>query len=59
MSYNFIFQSSFEIEVYSTCKVVLVSGVQPSDSVMHIFSFHPLFHYGLSQDIELISCTIQ
>ena len=33
--------------------VVLISTVQQSDSVIHIYIlFHPLFHYGLSQDIE-------
>ena len=33
--------------------VVLVSGVQPSDSVIHIFIlFQILFSYRLSQNVE-------
>ena len=37
---------------------MLVSAVQQSDSVIHIYIyilFHILFHYGLSQDIEYSS----
>ena len=35
---------------------VLISAVQKSDSVIHIYVlFHILFHYGLSQDIEYSS----
>ena len=33
--------------------MVLISAVQQNDSVIYIYtSFHILFHYGLSQDIE-------
>ena len=36
--------------------IVLISAVQKSDSVIHIYiyvySFHILIHYDLSQDIE-------
>ena len=33
---------------------MLVSAVQQSDSVIHIYiRFHILFHYGLLQDTEL------
>ena len=36
--------------------VVLVSGVEQSDSVIYIhILFHILFHYGLLQDIEYSS----
>ena len=35
---------------------MLISAVQQSDSVIHIYIlFHILFHYGLSQDIEYSS----
>ena len=35
---------------------MLVSGVQQSDSVIHIYiPFHILFHYTLLQDIEYSS----
>ena len=29
---------------------MLISAVRHSDSVIHIYLFHILFHYGLSQD---------
>ena len=36
--------------------VVLISAVQQSDSVIHMYIlFHTLFHYGLPQDSEYIS----
>ena len=35
--------------------VVLISAVQQSDLVIHRYSFHILFIYGLSQDIEYSS----
>ena len=38
--------------------MMLISTVQQSDSVMHIYIytiFHVLFHYGLSQDTEYSS----
>ena len=42
--------------VYLSYNVVLVSAVQQSDLVIHIYIlFHILFHYGLSQDIEYSS----
>ena len=40
----------FKTEVQLIYNVVLVSGVQQSDSVVYI-----LFHYRLSQDIEYSS----
>ena len=47
------------IEVQLIYSVVLISAVQESDSVMHIYIFmyiylhiYILFHYGLSEDIE-------
>ena len=46
------------IEVWLIYNVVLDSGVQQHDSVIHIYIhilFHILFHYGLSQDIEYSS----
>ena len=40
--------------------VVLVFGVQQSDSVIHIYIlFHILLHYGLLQDTEIVPCAIQ
>ena len=42
----------FLIEMYPIYNTVLVSGVQPSDSVIHFFIF---FHYRLLQDIEYSS----
>ena len=48
----------FFIEVYLIYNVVLVSGVQQSDSVIHTYIyilFPILFHYGLLQDIEYSS----
>ena len=42
-------------EVQLIYKLVLVSGVQQSDSVTHVYThffFHILFHYGLLYDIE-------
>ena len=49
-----LLQSFFKkIEVYLIYNVVLVSGVQQNDSVIHTYIlFHILFYYGLSQDIE-------
>ena len=43
-----LFYFIFLIEVEFIFNVVLVSGVQQSDSVIHIcILFHILFHYGL------------
>ena len=39
------------IEVQLIYSVVLISAVQQSDSVIHIY-IYILFHYGLSQDTE-------
>ena len=44
----------FLIEVWLIYNVVLVSGVQQSDSVIHIL-LQILFHDRLSQDIEYSS----
>ena len=43
----------FFIEVQLIYSVVLISAVQQSDSVIHIYTFffNILFHYGLSQEI--------
>ena len=49
---NKIFFAVYFIEVQLIYNVVLNSDVQQSDSAIHIFSFHILFHDGLSQDIE-------
>ena len=35
--------------------IVFISGVQQSDSVIHIEFFQIIFHYRLLQDIECIS----
>ena len=46
------------IEVQLIYRVVLISAVQQSDSVIHIYIdivFHILFHYGLPQDVECSS----
>ena len=44
------------IDVWLTYNVVLISSVQQSDSVIHIYViFHILFHSDLSQDIEYSS----
>ena len=44
------------IEVQLTYNVVLISAVQQSDSVIHVYIlFHILFHYGLSQDFSFFS----
>ena len=40
---------------YSWFNVVLVSGVQQNDSVLHIYSFSDSSHYRLLQDIEYSS----
>ena len=42
----------FKIEVQLIYNVVLISGVQQSDSVVHIYI---LFHYSLLQDTEYSS----
>ena len=45
-----------KIEVQLAYNVVLLSAVQQSDSVIHIYIlFYILFHYGLSQDVEYSS----
>ena len=47
------FKKTYFTEVQLIYNVVLISAVQRSDSVIHIYIvFHILFHYGLSQDIE-------
>ena len=46
----------FLIEVELIYNVALISAIQQSDSVTHIYIlFHILFHYGLSQDMEYSS----
>ena len=47
-------------EGYLNYNVVLIIALQKSDSVIHIFFFHILFHHGLSQDIEygFLCCTV-
>ena len=49
------------IEVELICNVVLISSVQESDSVIHIYSFFVcvLFHCDLSQDTEYIEYTVR
>ena len=44
----------FKIEVELIYKLMLVSAVQQSDSLIHIL-FHILFHYGSLQNIEYSS----
>ena len=55
LEYNF--SCFYKIEVSLTYNVVLISGVQQSDSVItYIYVlFNFIFHYGLSQDIEYSS----
>ena len=49
----FYSNKQFFIEVQLIYNVVLVSGVQQSDSVIYIYIlFQVLFHYGLLQEIE-------
>ena len=53
---NFFFLFEYKL-IYN---VVLVSDVQQSDSLMHIYMyiyipFHILFHYSLAQDTEYSS----
>ena len=58
LSFYFYLKKFFFIEVQLIYKVVLVSGIQKSDSVIHTYIyilFHILFHSGLSQDIEYSS----
>ena len=44
------------IEVQLIYNIALISAVEQSDSVLHIYTlFHILFHYDLSQDIEYSS----
>ena len=53
----FIFLIYF-FQVQLTYSVVIISAIQQSDSVIHIYIyilFHILFHYDLSQDIEYSS----
>ena len=48
----------FFVEVESIYNVVLISAVQQSDSVMHIYILvHILFHYGLS--LHLAYCSLE
>ena len=56
----FLIFNLFLIEVYLIYNVVLVSGVQQSDSVIYYIYilFHILFPYGLLQDINIIPCAI-
>ena len=55
--------SSFSIEVQLIYSIVLVSGVQQSDSVCVYIHIHILFsvlsHYSLLQNIAYSSCAIQ
>ena len=68
LSYQFLTLLSFVIltlfiviEVPLIYNIVLVSGIQPSDSIIHIcmytsvFFFSILFHYTLLQDIDYSS----
>ena len=49
----YIFKNFIKIVlIYS---VVLISAVHQGDSVIHVCTFHFLFHYGLSQDAEYSS----
>ena len=53
-----LFKSIFEMAVSLIYKVLLISAVEQSDSVAHIYAFlfkNLLFHYDLSQDIEYSS----
>ena len=52
--YDFLFSVFFFIEVQLICNVVLISALQQSGLVVHIYTFffHILFNYGLSQNIE-------
>ena len=55
------FFNIYFFEVQLIYNVVLISAVQQSDSVVHIYIlFHILFHYGLSQDIGYspLCCTV-
>ena len=59
--HNIFFLIFFFIEVWLDYNVVSVTVVQQSDSVMYYIytHFHTLFHYGLSQDIDIVPCAIQ
>ena len=59
--YVIVLKQFFLIEVQLIYNVLSVSGVQQSDSVIHIYiyiymySFSDLFHYRLLKDIEYSS----
>ena len=58
LSFHFsFFLSLFLSEVQLIYNVVLISGVQQRELVIHTYTyfFHILFHYGLLQDIEYCS----
>ena len=40
-------------------EVMLVAGVQQSNSVYMYVYTHILFHYGLLQDLNIVPCAIQ
>ena len=42
----------FQFLKFFLLRVVLISAIQQSNSVICIYIFYTLFHYGLSQDIE-------
>lgn len=44
------------LKVWLIYNVVLISALQQSDSVTHIYVLFHTFHYGLSQAIEYILC---
>ena len=48
-----VFKKNYFIEVYLIYNVVLISAVEQSDSVIHIYII--LFHYSLSQQTEFSS----
>ena len=49
----------FKTEVWLIYNVLLITGVQQSGSVIHIYTFfNILFHYGLSQDFEYINSSL-
>ena len=58
--YSILHTSFFKIEVELIYNVVLVSGVQKSDSVIHIYIlFQILFHDSYYKILNIVSCAIQ
>ena len=54
---SFIFLSFFFFEVYLIYNVVLVSGIQPSDSVIFFFRFFSII--GYYKILNIVPCAIQ